>query len=489
MNKSELIKKCIDNGILISPSLLDNLKTDNINKLFLTGKFPENLPLVINEDSLLQPDKKKIAANNQLSVNDSYEIISNYKEKTSRHTVKEFIYFYRRRYKAVLKLLKNHSEIQNLTSIYRIKKMNSNERVTLVGMIIKKSLSKNNNFFLEVEDQTADIKVIVSNRNKDAFSLTEDLSLDEVVGFCGNLSEDKKVIFCDKIVLPDIPINNELKKATKEEYALFLGDIHIGSKAFMKKEFLTFLKWINGKIGSFEQKKMSEKIKYLFLVGDLVDGIGIYPGQDEDLYETDILKQYEELAAYLKKIPENINVFVCAGNHDAVRLPEPQPILDKDLAAPIYDLSNVTVVSNPAWITIAKESGFPGIKVLLYHGFSFPYFADTIENIRLNGGLERTDLIMQYLLQRRHLAPTHGSTQYIPSYKQDPLLINTVPDIFATGHVHRATIKNYKGITLLNCSCWMTQTEYQEKVGLKPQPARVILTNLQTRQSKMIKFT
>ena len=95
---------------------------------------------------------------------------------------------------------------------------------------------------------------------------------------------------------------------------------------------------------------------------------------------------------------------------------------------------------------------------------------------------------MKFLLKRRHLAPTHGSTRYQLSYSKDPLIIKDVPDFFVTGHVHRASITNYRNVTLLNCSCWISQTNYQEKRGLVPQPGRAIYMNLKTRKPKIMNF-
>jgi DNA polymerase II large subunit len=95
---------------------------------------------------------------------------------------------------------------------------------------------------------------------------------------------------------------------------------------------------------------------------------------------------------------------------------------------------------------------------------------------------------MKFLLQMRHLAPTHTSNLYTPDADIDPLVINKIPDFFITGHIHRVSVSNYKNITLINCSCWTDITEDQEKRGLQPQPARVPLVNLQTREIKVINF-
>ena len=104
------------------------------------------------------------------------------------------------------------------------------------------------------------------------------------------------------------------------------------------------------------------------------------------------------------------------------------------------------------------------------------------------GGQARSDLIMKYVLQRRHLAPTHKSTLYLPDAHKDSLVIDKIPDIFATGHIHRVAAASYRNITLLNCSCWLEKTEYQEKLGIEPDPGRALLVNLQTRKVKILKF-
>jgi DNA polymerase II small subunit len=95
---------------------------------------------------------------------------------------------------------------------------------------------------------------------------------------------------------------------------------------------------------------------------------------------------------------------------------------------------------------------------------------------------------MEFLLKRRHLAPAHTCNQALADPKRDSLVIDKIPDIFATGHIHRVSVSSYRNVTLLNCSTWATETPYQEKVGLKPQPGRALLVNLQTRKVKIMKF-
>jgi len=209
---------------------------------------------------------------------------------------------------------------------------------------------------------------------------------------------------------------------------------------------------------------------------------------EEDLDIPDIYKQYEMASSLIKKIPKHIQIIICPGNHDAMRIAEPQPVFYKDMAKPLWDLENVLLVSNPAIVTIHKSDQFEGFKILLYHGYSFTYYADSIESIRSAGGVSRSDIIMKFLLKRRHLAPTHTSNLYIPETQYDPLVISTIPDFFVTGHVHTYSASTYRNITCLNCSCWITKTPFQEKMGIEPSPARILVSNLQTREIKVMKF-
>ena len=67
--------------------------------------------------------------------------------------------------------------------------------------------------------------------------------------------------------------------------------------------------------------------------------------------------------------------------------------------------------------------------------------------------------------------------------------IDKVPDFFVSGHIHRCTVAKYNNITLLNCSCWFPQSDYQEKRGIIPEPSKAVVVNLQTRDVKVMDFS
>ena len=339
---------------------------------------------------------------------------------------------------------------------------------------------------LVLEDPTGQKKVIV-NKNKPAlFNEAKDIVLDEVIGVNGVHVEN--IIFANSIIWPDAPSTKELKKSDDEKFALFLSDTHVGSSKFLADDFEKFLKWINCEIGNEQQKHIAKNVEYIFIAGDLVDGCGIYPEQDKELITKDIYQQYKECAELLKQIPNHIPIIICPGNHDALRISEPQPVLSKDFAKPMYELNNIVMLSNPSYVNIHSSSNFSGFDVLMYHGYSFDYFVAEVDSLRNQGGYDRADLIMKFLMKRRHLAPTHLSTLYIPDTKSDPLVIDKVPDFFLSGHIHKTATVNYRNTTLICGSCWQSKTIFQEKVGHNPEPSRVPIVNLRTRDVKILKF-
>ncbi len=547
MQKELVVKEFLNSGILVSPDLFDMIPEDFDSKNFLiklNSKISsKNRPVLLNKDlfdivdkvdtildlnwnefekakSLMEKgkngkiyltflkilnyglsDKKEeitelldeikkpedfIEVEQEVDKTSNIIILDSYEEESKRREVQNFVSYFRNRYETLTNILRNRQELSGVISISKILNKNNKESVSLIGLVNDKALTKNGNFLLTLEDLSGSINVLINKDNKDLFELASDLVLDEVIGITGFVGE--KIVFVNNILLPDIPVSNELKKSPDEVYAAFISDLHVGSSMFLPESFAKFIKWIKGEMGSFVQKNIAKKTKYLFVLGDLVDGVGIYPEQDKELDVKDVFQQYELCADLLKEIPKNIKIIICPGNHDALRISEPQPVLSKKFARSLWNMPNVTMVSNPSFVNIHSSKDFPGFNVLLYHGYSFDYYVYTIESIRNKGGYDRADLIMKLLLQKRHLAPSHTSTLYVPDTEKDPLVIHKVPDLFVTGHIHKAAVSNYRNITMICGSCWQGKTTFQEKVGHNPEPARVPVVNLQTRQVKMMRF-
>jgi DNA polymerase II small subunit/DNA polymerase delta subunit B len=72
---------------------------------------------------------------------------------------------------------------------------------------------------------------------------------------------------------------------------------------------------------------------------------------------------------------------------------------------------------------------------------------------------------------------------------KDPLVIETVPDIIATGDLHKPEVSTYNNILLVASSCWQSKTPFEEKVGNNPDPCKVPVFNLKTREVKILDFS
>lgn len=448
----------------------------------LKTKYPLEQSSVLEKNNLKKRETRPEKQERGVTIRTTYG------EQTKKVTVPDFLAYFTTRYNALEKLLVGRREIQRPLSINRLtqKKDKDKENVMFIGLVYDKQVTQGGNILLTMEDPTGTIKAIVHKDNRQIIELAQELVLDEIVGVVGAFNGS--VVYVTSLILPDVPLDKELKKAPEEAYTAFIADLHVGAKAFLKNEFMKFIQWLNGQTGSEAQRDLARKVRYLFIVGDLVEGVGIYPGQDKDLAIPDIKAQYDEFTQLIKQLPRDLEIIICPGNHDAVRLAEPQPQIPREYIEELYTLPNIHLVSNPALINIHAGEDFPGFDVLMYHGYSFPYYASNVDQIRLQGGQDRTDLIMKFLLQRRHLAPSHTSTLYLPTYQNDPLVVDMVPDFFITGHLHRSSAHIYRNVTMLACSCWIPQTPFQEKLGINPQPCRLIVTNLQTRQVKILKF-
>ena len=436
-------------------------------------------------DQILDHEKKE-ETKEETKLESNVKIVSSYDTTPKKREANHFAQYFNSRYHSIEKLLKQRQELQNITSINRVVNKKDREQLSVIGLVRDKKHTKNGNYILTIEDQTGQINVLTNKNKPDLFRIAKDIVLDEIIGVVGVNGDN--IIFASKLLFPDIPLAKEEKKTEEELYAIFLSDLHVGSKNFLGDDFNRFIKWINCNLGNETQKQIASKVKYIFIVGDLVDGCGVYPHQEKELEIKDIKDQYKVCADLLSKIPQNIKLIICPGNHDAMRLAEPQPPIYKDFAEPLYDLPNVIMVSNPSVVNIHSLGDFPGFDVMLYHGYSFDFYVAEVQSIRDNGGYDRADLLMKFLLQKRHLAPSYTSTPYVPDTNSDFLVIDKVPDFFVSGHIHKAAAAKYKDVTLISGSCWQSKTPFQEKVGHNPEPSKVPIVNLQTRHVKILKF-
>ena len=343
--------------------------------------------------------------------------------------------------------------------------------IIVAGLVMSKR-TKKNDLELTIDDYTGILTVtaVVGDAKKQASTL----ALDQMVMLELENGKSRPGLTVKSIMMPDIP-DHLPNKSKSEAYTVLISDLHVGSKYFMKREFLRFLDWLS----SSSNDDIVKKIRFLCVGGDLIDGIGIFPNQDKELLEMDAAKQMSHAAQLLAKIPKHIKVLVIPGNHDLGRRALPQPAIPrKDLSEQLYGLENCTMLGNPAFIELN------GIKVLMYHGQSLDDIIATTPGLSYSRPAEA----MKVLLKARHLAPMYGERTPIAPEQEDMMVISEVPDIFHSGHVHIVDVQNYRGTLVINSGAWQGQTKYQQTMGITPTPGMAVIVNLATLQPFVYDF-
>ena len=483
LDEKELQKKMLSTiyGGALQPEMSfeeNDLEYDDLNK---DDKMP--LPDVKTEEiaipQLIEIKKVKGWKPSSSEYDPEIKIINDVTGKsTCEGKTSDFTKLFLNRYDVLRKILRNQRrEMANVIPINRIKRSGVKD-IQIIGIIEEVRTTKNGHKLIEIEDETGTATAIVLKDNREATHMASGIILDEILGMKCQLSKDGDLLIVQSIVFPDVSIQNGKHRSKVPVCVAFLSDIHIGSKQFMETEWQAFLRWINGEMGNSRQKDVAGKIKYLVIPGDAVDGIGIYPNQDKELSIVDVYRQYETLAEQLELVPDHISIVLQPGNHDAVRPAEPQPAFEKEIRD-LFSDKDITFVGNPCYFSLH------GVEILSYHGQSLLDFATNIQCLRYNDPLE----IMKVMLKKHHLSPVYGGYTPLAPEHLDYMVIDKVPDIFVTGHVHLATIGEYRGVTLINASSWQSQTSYQKMLNFIPDPAKLPIADLKTGNVTMMDFS
>ncbi len=393
-------------------------------------------------------------------------------ESTAEGRLSDFSALFRDRFQRLRDILRRRQEGQRAVPIDRMAR--GQKDTTVIGMVREVSVTqKKGHKILVLEDETGETAVLL-NRNRDDGLADSAVLEDEVLAVNGTVSPKGDMLWANELIRPELELSRKPSCCEEPVYAAFISDLHVGSKNFLGSQWDVLLDWFGGGVERF--RDISRRIRYLIIAGDAVDGIGIYPRQEDDLVLPDLDAQYRELARIIEPIPRRIKIILQPGNHDAVRPAEPQPRLPDKYAK--YFPPNVEFVGNPCLFEIE------GVKVLSYHGSSLFDFITKIPGADLSRPVD----VMKEMLIRRHMAPVYGDKTPLAPEHMDHMVIDQVPDIFVTGHIHSHGVGTYRGVLCINASTWQSQTEYQKMLNFKPEPGRLTLVNLADMGPKVINF-
>lgn len=410
------------------------------------------------------------------------EVLEDPTEKiSSTGDVENFLRYIRDRYSRIERILRQRLDVRDAVSIRDALNAAPNSEVKTIGIVTEKR-ERRRAIFIQLEDYESSATVFVSpNAAKDLYDRAQSLLLDQLICVQGRKSRNDLIVASD-IIYPDIP-ERKARRAYEPVYAALISDLHVGSRMFLDKQLDHFVSWLRGEVGNGNQLEVAGRVKYVVIAGDLVDGIGVYPNQEDELAITDVYEQYRAVAHFIEEIPEYIEVIIIPGNHDATRQALPQPAILKKYAEPIYEGREVIMLGDPARVRLH------GVELLLYHGRSLDDVIGAVPEVMYRNLATTVSKAMEHLLKTRHLAPVYGQKTPIAPEPTDFMVIDEPPDIFHAGHVHVMGYKVYRGTLILNSGSWQSQTAYQRKMGLTPTAGVAPIVDLETFQVMPMDFT
>lgn len=480
MDKSEILTAAARRNMFLTPEAVEIIMSNSDPAAFtntVLSSLANNPMFVTKEDVMncLQGEMKIVEtprtfaphnkANCEIKVVEGTDITGN---STCVGDIDDFFRYFQNRYNTLKRIIEHRSDFGGIAIKIKDAMTRPTDReVRIIGMIQDKRISSGGNLMLDVEDDGGDrnsvTRVMIRSDSPDFNSV---FVQDEVVGFLGKPAKREgggrsSLFLASKVFKPGIPRNHRWIPSDSDSTVAFLSDIHIGSYTFLEKRWEKMVRWL-------KENCESKQINYIIMPGDVVDGIGIFPGQEEELVISDIYKQYEKLAEYLKDIPDHIKMVIHPGNHDACRPAEPQPALNR-VFTNSFD-SNVMMLGNPVFLDIEDR------KILTYHGRSIDDWVSGVQQLTYEDPLA----VMREMMNSRHLAPIYGQKTALAPEKKDFMAVEIVPDIFVSGHVHGYGYAEYAGVKMINASTWQDQTDYQKMHNFNPKPGIMPMVHLGT---------
>ncbi|MCM8786111.1 MAG: hypothetical protein NC899_07770 [Candidatus Omnitrophica bacterium] len=248
--------------------------------------------------------------------------------------------------------------------------------------------------------------------DENSFKKYKDIVEDEIIGLL--CKKENNIIKIKNIIFPDISLKREINKIKDDVFCFFISDLHMDNKIFNKKAYENFLQWI---------KEFKNKL-YIFIIGD-------------------VSSKKEDILDFFSCLPSNIFKVYQKGEID-----------------PNFDIGDLNI-TNPSMLKVEDN-----ITIFLYHG--------NILTEYLKIWNTQPEILLLNLLKKRNMNPIFKFNKKI--YEEDVFLLDTVPDIIVTGHLHTPGMVNYKGTTIISNGSFITQPIFW-------------MVNLKTRETIKMDFT
>jgi DNA polymerase II small subunit len=527
LKKDQLVKTFLEYNFNVAPDALDFLMELNVSEEYLRKlihQIPKDLPVINRnvienyqknfDQQFKQPDMEEKASSEEQSINQKElndRIISESEKdipekimrleqierlspkilvkldipdrSSDKPNIETFRQLFLNRYEKLSNILKTNISEQNsiLRQILSDEEIPTDKSGILLGMVQDTRVLHTNKFVIQLENPESNILTrCVMVQDSESFPEYREILRDTVVGIEGVLPKNYQggeitAFWGRDVIRPSFnPI--DFKSTTESYKILFISDIHFGSNNFIRSIFAKLIQFLSLQKLTPQNEELASKIGTLMIVGDLIEGIGLFPDQKDEIVYHSLQSQYEGLSILLQEIPKDIEIIIIPGEHDATQIPNPQPAIDKQIGKTLLTLPNLRNHGNPLRLTIEDMT------ILAFHGqgheilFEKHFDADPLNPIR---GIKD-------LLEYRHLFPEYGSFNPITPFKRDYLVINEIPNVVVSGHFHQAHFEEYKGVKILTCGSFQREENKKTKDIINASLGRFPILDTQTGQVEMI---
>lgn len=300
--KKEIVERFFQKGKLLTPDALEFLASSKDYEKMLDSVDNITGKMIIEKEDFINFETAK----------DRIRIIKNLSSAPSELSPNIFSRSLMSKFEKMKKIFVERMG-RDFISLDKID--NSRQEVSVIGLA-REIETEENRLIIELEDATKTMQAVFSN-----YTPKVPVHEDDVIVVVGTGS--REMIFGKEIMYPDIPLREPTKGFGK---ICAISDLHLNEAPTGR--LIKFMQWLGSQ----------EDIKYLFVLGDIVD-----------------TKKFNEII--MQNVPEK-TVFIIPGNVDSRSYP----------GLPI-EISNSPAISlsNPSIVEVN------GIKILLIHDFDINY--------------------------------------------------------------------------------------------------------------------
>ena len=281
METHDVVNFLLKKGFQVTPEAAEHLKIMNrlefqdLVKIIIKSKNRNNDDNFVGSlDDVLHNVAQRSSQNDELIVDD-YEVLDgNDIIQKQLEAVNGYHLLMKNRFNKYKQIMYDRQDSRKIIKISSLVQYTDQNEYKIAGLL--KSRSKlDRSYEIELEDESTDLRLLVTDGNN--IRKVESFLIDQMVIADVVFSKNIGRFIVKNCYSLDIPAESfQSVEGMDPVYGVFLSDIHVGSKTFLEREFYDFLNWINGRSGDQE---IVSKIRYIVIAGDVVDGIGVYPGQ------------------------------------------------------------------------------------------------------------------------------------------------------------------------------------------------------------------